>query len=242
MTDTLTQISNGMPGEPLPYQLQSDSMVTIIMFLCLITVSIIFSRGKKHLLQELKNFTQNRERNSMFDDIVATDARHTIVLILHTCVMLGVSAFYFFSQTTPAILSNVSRPLLLGSLIFLILTFTLIKWSAYCFVNSLFFQKVRNKLWMTAFFNLYIWLGILILPLLLVVIYFDISSQAALFLLAFPLVLTKICLFWKCFSNFFEKIYGSFHLILYFCALEIQPDLILWKGMEFISNNLILNL
>ena len=95
---------------------------------------------------------------------------------------------------------------------------------------------------MTAFFNLYIWLGILILPLLLVVIYFDISSQAALFLLAFPLVLTKICLFWKCFSNFFEKIYGSFHLILYFCALEIQPDLILWKGMEFISNNLILNL
>ena len=41
MTDTLTQISNGMPGEPLPYQLQSDSMVTIIMLLCLITVSII---------------------------------------------------------------------------------------------------------------------------------------------------------------------------------------------------------
>jgi hypothetical protein len=28
------------------------------------------------------------------------------------------------------------------------------------------------------------------------------------------------------------------HLILYFCALEILPDLILWKGIELVSNNL----
>ncbi|MBP3663762.1 MAG: DUF4271 domain-containing protein, partial [Tyzzerella sp.] len=49
-------------------------------------------------------------------------------------------------------------------------------------------------------------------------------------------------LFWKCFCNFFEKFYGALHLILYFCALEIMPDLILWKGIEMMNNNLILNL
>jgi hypothetical protein len=32
------------------------------------------------------------------------------------------------------------------------------------------------------------------------------------------------------------------HLILYFCALEILPDLIWWKGMEWMNNFLILNL
>ncbi|MCF2576759.1 DUF4271 domain-containing protein, partial [Phocaeicola barnesiae] len=40
--------------------------------------------------------------------------------------------------------------------------------------------------------------------------------------------------------NFFPHIHGSFHLILYFCALEIVPDLFLWKGIGFINNVLIL--
>ena len=95
---------------------------------------------------------------------------------------------------------------------------------------------------MTSFVNLHIWLGILLLPVLLITVYFDISSRTALFLIGILLVFAKILLFWKCFSNFFEKFYGAFHLILYFCALEILPDLILWKGMEIISNILTLKL
>ncbi len=45
---------------------------------------------------------------------------------------------------------------------------------------------------------------------------------------------------YKCIRNFFPHIHGSFHLILYFCALEIVPDLFLWKGIGFINNVLIL--
>ena len=232
----LTSVADGMTGIPLPYLLHSDPMVTCIMFLCMLVVSVVFAHGRKHLLQGLKNFARGRERSSMFDEVTASDVRHTVVLVIHTCLMLAFCAYRYFAQSSSALFGQYSHlGILVGFTVFFGL-FLCFKCAAYGLVNSVFFQKVRNTLWMTSFVNLYIWLGILLLPLLLVIVYFDISSQTATLLLAFPLVLCKICLFWKCFSNFFEKIYGALHLILYFCALEILPDLILWKGMELISN------
>ena len=68
------------------------------------------------------------------------------------------------------------------------------------------------------------------------------SIGISLFFMAFAIILAKILLFWKCFNNFFNKIHGFFHLILYFCALEILPDLILWKGIMISCNKLILNI
>ena len=97
-------------------------------------------------------------------------------------------------------------------------------------------------LWNAAFFHLQIGLGLALLPVFLLAVYFDISSQLSFGMMGILLVFAKIALFWKCFSNFFEKIYGVLHLILYFCALEILPDLIWWKGMEWMNNFLILNL
>ena len=105
-----------------------------------------------------------------------------------------------------------------------------------------FFHKVKNSAWTTSFFNLFIWLGIILLPLVLLLVYLDISSPINLYLLGIVVIIAKISLFWKSFSNFFEKIHGAFHLILYFCALEILPDFVLWKGIELVSNNLILKL
>ena len=235
----LTSATDGMTGIPLPYLLHSDPMVTCIMFLCMLLVSVVFAHGKKHFLQGLKNFVRGRERGSMFDEVTASDLRHTIVLVFHTCLMLAFGVYRYLAQSAPALFEQYSHLGILAGLTAIFILFLLFKWAAYSLVNSLFFQKVRNELWITSFVNLFIWLGIVLLPLLLVIVYFEISSHIATFLLAFPLVLGKICLFCKCFSNFFEKIYGAFHFILYFCALEIFPDLILWKGMELISNNLI---
>ena len=97
-------------------------------------------------------------------------------------------------------------------------------------------------IWLNTYFNVMIWLGLLLLPLVLLVVYFALSLQTAFYFIVVIIIFAKIALFYKCFVNFFGKIYGLVHLILYFCALEILPDLIVWKGIEILSNNLILNI
>ena len=233
---------DGMPGIPIPYLLRSDGMVTSILFLCILLVSFVLSRGQKHLQQGFKNFILNRERNSMFDEVTAADARHTLLLLFHSTIVLGLCGYQYLSQSTPMMFEHIPHFLLLGGLVLSINLLILIKLCAYKAVNGIFFQKARNMLWEVSFVNLLIWLGILLLPFVLLTVYFDISPQISIYTLGILLILAKIMLFWKCFSNFFEKIHGLFHLILYFCALEILPDLLFWKGMEIISNNLTLNL
>ena len=235
-------ILEGMPGEPLPYLLHSDWMITTILFLCILLSSLAVSKEKKYLLQRFKMFFVRRERSSMFDDITASDFRYNLFLIFHTCLLLGICVYHYYSYHQPELFANSSHGWLLGLFTLGICLFLGLKSMLYQFINWIFYQKERNSTWMTSFFNLLIGLGILLLPTVLVIVYFDISSQNSLYTVSFLLILAKISLFWKCFSNFFEKIHGALHLILYFCALEILPDLILWKGLELVSNNLILKL
>ena len=232
----------GMTGEPLPYLIQSDGRITTLMFLCILIVSFAFSREKKYLLQQAKSLFTNRERSSMFDETNIIDIRYFILLILHTCIIMGFCLYDYFTEKTPVLFEKIPHMHLLGGFIALIPAYLFIKWTLYGTVNWTFFQKVKNSAWTTSFFNLFIWLGILLLPLILLIVYLDISSPTNLYLIGFVVIIAKISLFWKSFSNFFEKIHGVFHLILYFCALEILPDLILWKGIELVSNNLILNI
>lgn len=233
--------SSGMPGEPLPYLLHTDWFVTTCLYLCMLLTCIAFAKEKKYLLQKAKAFTISRNRSSMFDDSTVSDVRYTFLLKFNTCVLLGFCVYYYYAYHMPVLFEKIAHAWLLGIFIGSIGFFILFKWLLYKFINWIFFQKVRNTIWITSYFNLFIWLGILLLPAILVIVYFDISTQTSLTIIGSLIIFAKISLFWKCFSNFFEKIYGSFHLILYFCALEILPDLILWKGVEMMNNNLILN-
>ena len=235
-------ISEGMLGEPMPYLLRSDWMMTCIMFLCMLLVSYSLSNGRKFLQQQMSTFFSNRERSSLFDEVTSSDMKYSVLLIFHTCIVLAFCAYYYFVNASPMLFEKVSHVLFLGGLVLCMVLYLMLKWGAYNIVNWVFFQKVRNILWIKSYFYLLVWLGLLLLPVVLLFVYFDLSSQTAFYLVASIIIFAKIALFWKCFSNFFGKIYGLFHLILYFCALEILPDLVLWKGIELVNNNLILNL
>lgn len=234
--------TSGMPGEPLPYLLHTDWMITTILFLCILFAILALSKEKKYLLQQLKFSISNRERSSMFDEITTSDIHYKFLLIFHSCILLGFCIYYYYINNMPDIFMRIPRGWLLGGGTLGVGVFLLLKYFLYSFINWVFFQKERNSLWITSFFNLFIWLGVLLLPVILVIVYFDISSHLSIYIVGILVIFAKITLFWICFSNFFEKIHGAFHLILYFCALEILPDLLLWKGIELVSNNLILNL
>ena len=238
----ITHPLTGMPGEPLPYLLHTDWLVTSILFACIMLASFTLSKEKKYLLQQLNTSLKSRKRSSMFDETSVSNTYYKYLLILHAYVLLGLCVYYYYTKNTPVLFTKIPNGWLLVGFTLCISAFVFLKSILYRFINWIFFQKESNSRWITSFFNLLIWQGILLLPVVLVIVYFDISSYTSLVLIGFLLILAKITLFWICFSNFFEKIHGAFHLILYFCALEILPDLLLWKGIDLVSNNLILKL
>ena len=236
-----TSKEDGMRGMELPYQLRSDWMVTSVLFLCFILVSYVLAHGKKHLEQQFKNFALSKERASLFDDTTASDVRYTLVLILQTCILSGFCVYDYFSDHDLLLFRTVPHCLLLSIYIGYVVFFFVIKWLLYSFVNWIFFNKTRNIIWLESYFNVVIGAGFLLFPIVLLIVYFDLSPQIAPYFIGFVIIIAKILLFYKCFSNFFNKFHGAFHLILYFCAFEILPDFVLWKGIILANNILVLN-
>lgn len=232
---------DGMSGEEMPYQLRSDWMVTAVLFLCFILVSYVFARGKKHLEQQLKNFSLLKDRANLFDDTVASDVRYTLVLVLQTCILSGFCIYDYFSDHDLVLFRLVPHYLLLSAFIGCIVCFLLLKWLAYNFINWIFFNKTQRMIWVESYANVIIWVGFLLFPVVLLIVYFDLSPQISYYIIGFVIIIAKILLLYKCINNFFNRIHGFFHLILYFCALEILPDFALWKGIVLANNIFVLN-
>lgn len=228
-----------MTGEPLPYLLQNDSMITIILFSSLMLVAYVLSSGKKHLLQQFKSLMVERERNNLFDNFTTDYAQHTFLLVLHTCILSGIGLYYYSANTQPALFQLHSHSLLLGGYVGCILILFLAKYLCYSFINWVFFDKIANKLWINIYNNIIAWSGFLLLPIVLLVVYFDLSLGISLLFASFVIIISKIVLFYRCFNNFFKNFHGCFHLILYLCTLEILPDVLLWESIAQINQFLL---
>lgn len=229
-----------MSGEALPYLLRSDGMVTSVLFLSLVLVAYVLSKGKKILMNQLQTFVTNRERGSIFDEATSGEVGHTFFLMFHSCMVWGMFIYYYYSRTMPELFQMYSHGWLLAGYIGGVVGLFVFKCLIYSLVNWAFFDKTRNTIWMSSYYNVTIWQGILLLPIVLLVVYFDLSFLLAVVFACFLFFLVKLLLFFKCFSNFYENFHGAFHLILYLCTLEILPDFFMWKAFGLVNDFLLI--
>ena len=110
----MTPLTSGMIGEPIPYLLHTDWLVTSILFLCIILTSLTLSKEKKYLIQQFKASMTSRERSSMFDESSTSGTLYKHLLILHACLMLGFCLYYYYANRLPELFEHVSHGWLLG--------------------------------------------------------------------------------------------------------------------------------
>ena len=229
-----------MNGEPLPYLLRTDSVVVFALFFCIILVAYILLDNKKYLSYKFKDLLASRERNSRYIDVTADSMHYSFLLILHACVLWGICIYsYLIDHSTESF--RLFSPYLLLGLICCFIVFVLLKSFLQSVVNWVFFDKMRNANWIKTYYNIYIWSGLLLLPIVLLVVLGNLSLNIFSYWICLVVIIMKIVLFFNCFNNFFKNFHGCFHLILYLCALEILPDVLLWKSI-WVTNHFLLQL
>ena len=231
-----------MNGLPLPYLVNHDWMVSVILFACFVLVSCILGKERRYLSLQLKGFFNRRERASLFDDATTGDFHYTMLLMFHTCVMYAFCIYYSQTIFCPLLFDKCSHIVLLVYFVISVFLLLLFKWGIYQLVNWVFFTKSRCDDWTSAYLNVNVWTGILLLPTVLLLIYSNSDTNIPLYLVIIVLVLSKILLLYRGFCNFFPNFYGGLHLILYFCTLEILPDLLVWRGILLVNDYFILKI
>ena len=229
-----------MHGEPIPYMLQTDWMVTCLILLSFIAMSWSVKNGKNYLSSHFKSFFVDKKRSSLFDTTSNVGIQYLFILGIVSCVMGGLYIYSYETSTLPHLTTHIPHYFLLFSYIGSIILITLFKLVGYSFINWIFFDKSRNQEWMIAYFDLIIFMSFLLFPIVLSIVYLGMDTEQSQLIILFVLILCKILLFYKCIRNFYIRIYGFFHIILYFCALEILPDLLLINWIDYLNSNLII--
>lgn len=234
------EVDSGFEGTPISYSPRTDDAIALTLLACFFLSSIALARGKKFLSQLVKDFVLHRERTSIFDSSTAADVRYLLVLVLQTCVLSGITFLNYFHDTCPALMDHVSSLLLLGIYVGFCLAYFLLKWLLYMFLGWTFFDKNKTNIWLESYSALIYYVGFALFPFVLFLVYFDLSLTNLVIIGSIILIFTKILMFYKWIKLFFHQFSGLFLLILYFCALEIVPCLLLYQGMIQMNNILLI--
>ena len=234
------EVDSGFEGTPISYSPRTDDAIALTLLVCFFLSSIALARGKKFLSQQVKDFVLHRERTSIFDSSTAADVRYLLVLVLQTCVLSGITFLNYFHDTCPALMDHVSSLLLLGIYVGFCLAYFLLKWLLYMFLGWTFFDKNKTNIWLESYSALIYYVGFALFPFVLFLVYFDLSLTNLVIIGSIILIFTKKLMFYKWIKLFFHQFSGLFLLILYFCALEIVPCLLLYQGMIQMNNILLI--
>lgn len=237
---TAQEVESGFEGTPIPYSPRTDDAISLTLLACFFLSSIALARGKRFLSQQVKDFVLHRERTSIFDSSTAADMRYLLVLVLQTCVLAGITFFNYFHDTCPVLMNHVSPLLLLGIYVGLCLAYFLLKWLLYMFLGWTFFDENRTNLWLESYSTLIYYAGFVLFPFVLFLVYFDLSLINLIVIGSIILIFAKILMFYKWIKLFFHQFSGLFLLIVYFCALEIVPCLLLYQGIIQMNNILLI--
>ena len=231
----------GFKGMPIPYSPKLDDGITILLLCCFFISAYVLSRSRKFLVQLMKDFLLNRERTSIFAATTAADMRYMLLLILQTCVLGAVCTFNYLIDVRPELGERIPPYILLGVYLAIALLYLFWKWVTYSVLGWIFFDGNRTSLWMESYSTLLYYLGFALFPFALFLVYFDLSLLATVIIGLFLMFFTKILMFYKWIKLFCNNLYGVLLLILYFCALEIIPCFIVYRGVLQVNDYLIIN-
>lgn len=125
---------------------------------------------KKYLHQHLKGFFRHKERAGLFDETSSFDIRYPLTLGSISCISASLFIYDFFSKTDQVLYQVIPHYVILCVYILCLFLTIGAKTLLSQFINWIFFDKERNKTWITAYFDLLSGASLILFPLALLII------------------------------------------------------------------------
>jgi len=242
--DTLLSTSRGharlgVPGDPIPYSIRGDNLFSSLLLLCMIAFAISLSNTRQFVVRQVKGFFYHS--SSMYNVTeTSIELRFQLFLVLLGCLLHSFSFFILVNDYDTATFV-VGNHLLMTILFGCFAVYFLFKALAYEMVNNVFFSHVAVIAWRKLELFLVASESVLLFPIVLLLVYFDLSVEKAAIYYVFVIVFIKFLTFYKGWSIFFQQKGGFLQNFLYFCTLEIVPLLILLGELRVLIDILKIN-
>ena len=231
----------GVAGDPVPYNVHSDNIITSLLLLCFILAVVAFANAKSFILRQCKSFFYQSHGETTEIVETANELRFQVFLMFLTSILLAL-LFYFYT------INHFGDTFVLDSLYYLIaiylaivISYFVFKTLLYSLINIVFFDGKRNGQWIKSWLFITSIEGTLLFPLVILQAYFGLSQENVEYSFVFVLSIVKIMTIYKEYAIFFKRNVVKLQIILYFCTLEIVPLLAFWGALMFTANSLKIN-
>ena len=227
--------AHGEPGTPLPYSIRTDNVLTIALLACFIVFVLMLSQTGHAVARQVKNFFYAHLTD---DDSGATappqPTAFYVFLLAVNCFLTGIGLYLYATEALGCFFAYGSQPLVVALFTAGVGAYFLVKWLACSLVNTVFFGSRKHQQWNSSFLLLTAVEGVMLFPIILLLVYFDLDLKKALFCFGIILFLNKMLSFYKSWSIFFRRNGRSLQNFLYFCTLELTP-LLVFGGLWLMS-------
>ena len=232
----------GVAGDPQPYSIRNDDLVTGLLLGCFILTLIAFARSRAVLIRQFKIFFRVPHSEDLTsENETSGELRFLFFLVGQWALLCALLSFFYTQKNIADTFILQSQYQLIGIFMLCFVGYYLLRSALYFCVNKVFFDSKKNEQWQKAQLFITSMMGISLFPLIMLQSYFDLSIQSAIIYAASVLIIVKILTFYKMFVIFFRQNAFRLQIILYFCTLEIVPVLILLGFLVMIVDNLKIN-
>ena len=229
-------IHHGELGTPQPYSIRTDNVLSITLLLCFVVFVLMLSQVGHAVARQAKNFFFAHLSDDDAGGATAAPQPTAFYLFMLAacCFLTGIGLYLYATDGMGCYFAVESQSLLVALFTAEVGAYFLVKWLACSLVNTVFFGTRKHQQWNSAFLLLTAFEAALLYPLILLLVYFDLDIQKALFYFGIILFLNKILSFYKSWSIFFRRNGRFLQNFLYFCTLEMTP-LLAFGGLWLMS-------
>jgi hypothetical protein len=231
----------GVAGDPVPYSVHNDNIITSLLLACFIFAVIAFANARRFIIRQAKDFIYLPHEGTTEFTETSNEFRFQLTLVLITSLLIAL-LFYFYT------LRYIGETFVLRSQYTLITIFMgitvayfLLKTGLYSVVNHVFFDGKRNQQWIKALLFIISVEGVLVFPAVVFGAYFELDTESVMYYVIFAVIIVKMMTIYKCYIIFFRRNVVHLQIILYFCTLEMIPLLVYWDVLVITANNLKIN-
>ncbi|MGN1353643.1 MAG: DUF4271 domain-containing protein [Alloprevotella sp.] len=219
----------GINGTPISPTLRTDDGIVAAIVVCMVLTLSLLARSRYYLSRSFKSFFGYSLSAREKADRTKADTFGVLALALMSGFSLSLMLVDHLGHTPVVATWAWPVPALLAAATGLYVLLVGVKMGLYGLVNSVFFSRAQRSEWTDSYLLSLAIQGLLLFPVALLVVFFDLEGESAIVAFVCAFGLTKLLLLCRCYRTFFAADGGLVHLFLYFCTLEIVPALLVWR-------------
>ena len=216
----------GVAGDPLPYTVKSDTLMSLLLLGSLLLFVIAIKRSMPFISKQIRNFFRHSVDEAEMSE-TSTEVRLQLCLALLDCLLLGIAFYQYAINVLDVSFALNSHAPIIALYAAAVAAYFVAKVMVYSLVNVTLFDGKLNLLMLKSLLFIIVVQTMLLLPIVLLQVYLGMEQQIVTYLCIFVFIITKLLTFYKAWNIFFRKKESFLQNFLYFCTLEATPCLAL---------------